>query len=121
MNHFVSGAERAGAGRQLQGTLARCQASCKSTGHLGGPSGRTHSPGRGGAWRCVSLGSVYVVGSVGAVCVLALLRRTGAFYGSMIGECNSRCLLARGREQRLLDIVRFLLPLYQYERTRVIQ
>ena len=33
--------------------------------------------GRGGAWRCVSLGSVYVAARVGAVCLLACVIACG--------------------------------------------
>ena len=43
----------------------------------GGPSDRTLNLGRGGAWRCVSLGSVYVAARVGAVCLLACVIACG--------------------------------------------
>ena len=43
----------------------------------GGPSDRTLYPMKSGAWRCVSLGSVYVAGRVGAECVLACVIACG--------------------------------------------
>ena len=43
----------------------------------GAPSDRTLKLGRGGAWRCVSLGSVYVAARVGAVCLLACVVACG--------------------------------------------
>ena len=44
---------------------------------VGTPSDRTLNPGKGGAWRCVSLGSVYVAARVGAVCLLACVIACG--------------------------------------------
>ena len=49
----------------------------QSNGPKGGPSDRTLNPGRGGAWQCVSLGSVYVAARVGAVCLLACVIACG--------------------------------------------
>ena len=43
----------------------------------GTPSDRTLNPGKGGAWRCVSLGSVYVAARVGVVCLLACVIACG--------------------------------------------
>ena len=46
-------------------------------GKYGTPSDRTLKHGKGGAWRCVSLGSVYVAARVGAVCLLACVIACG--------------------------------------------
>ncbi len=44
---------------------------------VGGPYDRTLNPGKGGAGRCVSLGSVYVAARVGAVCLLVCVIACG--------------------------------------------
>ena len=45
--------------------------------HTGTPYDSTLNPGKGGAGRCVSLGSVYVAARVGAVCLLACVIACG--------------------------------------------
>ena len=55
---------------------------CGNDWGYGTPSDRTLKLGRSGAWRCVSLGSVYVAARVGAVC---LLHGNGAERGWILG------------------------------------
>ena len=58
-------------------------------------------PGEGGAWRCVSLGSVYVAARVGAVCLLACVIACGLCEvpvkvgGRPLGEVRAQRLRVR--------------------------
>ena len=76
------------AGRRVAATLPHPR-------RAGTPSDRTLILGGGGAWRCVSLGSVYVAARVGAVCLLACVIACGL------------CEVPGGVNQIIQNIVRY--------------